>query len=402
MSAFQYQALDPSGKTRKGILSADNARLARRELLDKGLTPLRLENVGAEVDGHRARKASFSKSDLVLVTRQVAILVNSATPVEEALSAVATQMNKPGVRGTLLSIRARVIEGWRLSDALAEHPAIFSDLYRGIIAAGETSGDLGVVMIRLADMLEKNRATLMKALTSLIYPAALAVIATLVISGMMIFIVPKIVEQFDTMGAQLPLITRLVISFSNFLQAWGLWLLLLLVAATVGFWRAMGVPSVRLRVDTLLLKLPVFGGFARGMDGARFARTLSTLFASGVPLLDCLQASRRTVMNTRIRHQLGDTLTAVREGASLAGGLQKAAAFPPMLGYMVAAGERAGELPVMLDKTAAQMEIEFDTATTLALRLIEPVIVVGMGLVIMTVMLAILVPVLQINTLTVS
>ncbi|WP_306253957.1 type II secretion system inner membrane protein GspF [Parvularcula sp. IMCC14364] len=402
MTAFQYQALDTTGKTRKGILSADSVRLARRELLDRGLTPLSLENVGMDVDGQKRKKPSFSKHDVVLVTRQIAILVNSATPVEEALNAVAAQMNKPGVRGTLLTIRSRVIEGWRLSDALAEHPLIFSDLYRGIIAAGETSGDLGTVMVRLADMLEKNRATLMKAMTSLIYPAALAVIATLVISGMMIFIVPKIVEQFDTMGAQLPLVTRLVIGVSGFLQNWGIWLLIVTVLAVMGFWRALSIPAMRLRVDTFLLRLPVFGRLAKGMDAARFARTLSTLFASGVPLLDCLQASRRTVMNTRLREQLADTLTSVREGASLAGGLQKAAAFPPMLGYMVAAGERAGELPLMLDKTAAQMESEFDTATTVALRLIEPVIVVGMGLIIMTVMLAILVPVLQINTLTVG
>ncbi len=399
MTAFEYQALDHAGKTRKGILSADSQRLARRELLDAGLTPLRLDSIGAEQQRRdRGGKAKFSQRDLVLATRQIATLVNSATPVEEAIHAVADQMNKPGVRGTLLSVRGRVIEGWRLSNALAEHPKTFSELYRGIVASGETSGDLGAVLNRLADMLEKNRATLMKALTSLIYPAALAVIALMTITGLMIFVVPKIVEQFDTFGARLPFVTRFVIGLSQFLQDWGLWILILVVLSSVAFWRALSVPSFRLQLDTLLLRLPVIGSLAQGMDAARFSRTLSTLFAARVPLLDCLQTARRTVLNKRLRHQLGDTILAVREGASLAAGLRKAAAFPPILGYMVAAGERAGELPLMLDKTAEQMETEFDTATTLALRLIEPLIIIGLGAIIMTITLAILIPVLQLNT----
>ena len=194
----------------------------------------------------------------------------------------------------------------------------------------------------------------MKALTSLIYPAVLAVIAAIVITGLMIFIVPKIVDQFDTMGADLPWITDLVIGTSRFLQNWGWLLIAMLLLAGVAFWRALSVPSLRLSIDTFLLRIPLIGRLSTGMDAARFARTLSTLFAAGVPLLDCLRSSRRTVLNTRLKQQLGDTLSAVQEGAALSVGLRKAAALPSMLGYMVAAGERAGELPMMLDKTALQ------------------------------------------------
>jgi general secretion pathway protein F len=303
------------------------------------------------------------------------------------------------VRSTLLAVRARVVEGRRFSDALAEHPKVFSELYRNVVAAGDTSGELGTVMSRLADMLEKNRAMMMKALTALIYPAVLMLVALGVISGLMVFVVPKIVEQFDTLGATLPWITRAVIAVSNFMQAWGLALLLVLVVAGLGFWQAMRMPGFRLSVDRFVLRVPVVGKLARGLDSARFARTLSTLFASGAPLLECLQASRRTLVNTDIKERTELTVTAVREGASLSAGIRKSAAFPAMLSYMVAAGERGGTLPEMLDKTATHMESEFDTAVTVGLRLLEPLIIVAMGLIVLVIVLAILIPILQLNTL---
>jgi general secretion pathway protein F len=399
MTAFQYQALDASGRKRKGVLSADTAGGARKELISAGLTPLQIDSLGAEENKQGGAGQRFSKSDLVLATRQISTLIETATPVEEALEAVAGQMDKPGVRSTLLAVRARVVEGRRFSDALAEHPKVFSELYRNVVAAGDTSGELGTVMSRLADMLEKNRAMMMKALTALIYPAVLMLVALGVISGLMVFVVPKIVEQFDTLGATLPWITRAVIAVSNFMQAWGLALLLVLVVAGLGFWQAMRMPGFRLSVDRFVLRVPVVGKLARGLDSARFARTLSTLFASGAPLLECLQASRRTLVNTDIKERTELTVTAVREGASLSAGIRKSAAFPAMLSYMVAAGERGGTLPEMLDKTATHMESEFDTAVTVGLRLLEPLIIVAMGLIVLVIVLAILIPILQLNTL---
>ncbi|GGD00083.1 type II secretion system inner membrane protein GspF [Aquisalinus flavus] len=396
MAAFQYEALDQSGRKKKGMLSADSMRLARRELRDAGLTPLRIE-AGAAETGSGQRQHPLSNSDVVMLTRQAATLIETATPVEEALNAVAAQMEKP--RATLLAIRSRVMEGWRLSDALGEHPKSFSPLYRAIVAAGETSGDLGRVMSRLADMLEKNRAMAMKAITALIYPAVLMLVAVGVVTGLMIFVVPKIVDQFDTLGARLPLITRIVIGLSAFLQSWGLALLVLIVLGALGLWQGLRLPAIRLAFDRFVLRLPIVGKLSRGLDAARFGRTLSTLFASGAPLLECLQAARKTVVNTELRARLGETLTSVSEGTSLSAGLRKAGAFDPMMVYMVAAGERSGTLPAMLDRTASHMEAQFDNSTTLALRLLEPVIIVFMGLIVLAIVLAILVPILQLNTL---
>lgn len=399
MPAFQYEAIDTTGRTRKGVLSADSQRLARLELKDKGLIPVSMETVGAEAVAKATRQRPIRSGELVLLTRQLATLVSTATPVEEALNAVATEMGNPALRGILLSVRARVMEGWKLSDAMAEHPKSFPALYRGVVAAGETSGEFGQVLSRLADMLEKNRAIQMKALTALIYPIILFIVAILVVSGLMVFVIPQIVEQFDSFGADLPWITNVVIAISNFLQDWGLVLLALLVGSCVGIWRARKIHNVRLSMDRALLRTPFIGNLARSLDAARFARTLATLVASGTPLLDSLGAARRTVVNADIGERIGAAQNAVREGANLSGALRKSAPFAPMMAYMVAAGERAGDLPTMLDKTAATMEEAFDTVTTVALRLLEPLIIVLMGLIVLAIVLAILIPILQINTL---
>ncbi|MGV6801437.1 MAG: type II secretion system inner membrane protein GspF [bacterium] len=402
MAAFHYEAIDAKGRTRKGVLSADSQRLARQELKKTGLTPIQLEPVTAQNDKKSSAKSKLKESDIVLATRQIATLVDTATPVEEALQAVAMEMDRPAMRSTLLAVRARVMEGWCLSDALAEFPRSFSPLYRGIVASGEASGEFGAVLSRLAEMLEKNRAIRLKALTAMIYPLLLFVVTVMVVSGLMIFVIPRIVEQFDTMGAQLPLITRFIIGVSNFLVAWGAWLLVALIAVIIGFSQALRVPAFKLAVDRFILQLPVIGSLARQLDAARFSRTLATLTAAGSPLLDSLQAARRTVMNADIHARLGEALIAVREGVPLSMALRKSAAFPAMMTYMVAAGERSGEMASMLDKTAQNMETDFDTVITLALRLIEPLIIVVMGIIVLLIVLAIMVPILQINTLTVA
>ena len=398
MSSYAYEALDISGRTKRGTLSADSLRQARNQLRDAGLSPLKLDPVAQSPSAANARKASIKKSELPMVTRQLATLIDAGTTVEEALQAVAAQMDKTRIANTLLSIRGRVMEGWRLSDALAEHDRSFSQLYRGIAAAGETSGDLGGVLARLADMLEKNRAMAMKAVTALIYPAVLVVVASAVVTGLMVAVVPKIVEQFATLDAKLPFVTRLVIGVSQFLQNWGLALLLVLMLGGVGVWRGLKIPGFKLAVDKMILRLPLIGKLARELDAARFGRTLSTLFASGTPLLDGLQAARKTVTNSHLHAQLGTGIAAVREGASLSAGLKKSGALPSMMVYMIAAGERSGELPMMLDKTAEHMEQRFEATTTLALRLLEPMIIVGMGVVVLGIVMAILVPILQINS----
>jgi general secretion pathway protein F len=400
MPAFEYEALDAAGRSRRGVVAADTPRLARLELRRLNLTPVK-------VTAPRAARGSVAErstpkvngTELVPVTRQLAVLIGAATPLEEGLSAVALQTERVGARTRLLSVRERVLEGWRFADALREDPKSFPELYCAVVAAGETSGDLAGVLDRLATMLEKDRSMRGKALTALIYPAALAVVAGGVVAILMTQVVPKIVEQFSSFGAELPMITKLVVGASHFLADYGLLCLAAAIAAGAAFWRAMKVPAFKLAVDRRLLDAPVLGRLLRGLDGARFARTLSTLVAGGAPLLDSLAGAQRTVSNAHIRDRLDGAISMVREGASLAVSLKRAAALPPMMTHMVAAGERAGEVPALLDKAAQQLEEEFDAASTVALRLLEPAIIIGMGGVVMTIVASIMLPILRLNAL---
>lgn len=401
MPSFEYEALDASGRTKKGVVSADNARVARQELRRLALMPIEISAPKSKLNaiGGKKKSKSISPGDLVVITRQLSVLVGAGTPLEEAINAVALQTDKNGVRKRLLSVREGVIEGRRFGDAMSEDKKSFPELYRAVVAAGETSGDLAGVLDRLATMLEKNRAMKNKALASLIYPAALAVVATLVIAALMTQVVPKIVEQFSTFNAELPFITAVIVSISGFLASYGLWLILFFIVGGIGFWRLLLLPGFRLRFDQWVLGVPLMGRLLRGLDGARFARTLSTLFAGGAPLLESLQGARKTVGNSYIRQRLDGCIVMVREGASIAAALKKANALPPMMTHMVAAGERAGEVPALLDKAAIQLEEEFDTTSTVALRLLEPAIIIGMGGVVMAIVVAILLPILRLNAL---
>ncbi len=400
MPSFDYEALDVGGRARRGVVNADSARLARRELRRLQLTPVAISapREKGEAGGRRA-KPRIGAAELVNLTRQLAVLVAAGTPLEEALNAVALQTEKPGSRKRLLSVRERVLEGWRFADALAEDKKSFPDLYRAVVAAGETSGDLAGVLDRLATMLEKNRTMLNKAVASLIYPAALALVAGGVVTALMTQVVPKIVEQFETVSADLPFVTELVIGVSNFLGAYGLYLLIAVLLAGVAFWQGLRNPAFKLAFDRWVLTTPVLGKLLRGLDGARFARTLATLFAGGAPLLDSLKGAQRTIGNSHIRDRLEGAITQVREGSSLAAALKRAAVLPPMMTHMVSAGERAGEVPMMLDKSAHQLEEEFDTASTIALRLLEPAIIIAMGGAVMMIVVAIMLPILRLNSL---
>jgi general secretion pathway protein F len=397
MPAFEYEALDISGRARRGVVNAESARQARRELRRLSLTPVKI--AAPRERGGGRREPRLSPSDLVMATRQLAVLISASTPLEEALNAVATQTDKPGVRTRILGVRERVVEGWRFADALGEDPKSFPALYCAVIAAGETSGDLGGVLDRLATMLEKNRSMQNKALAALIYPAALAVIAGGVVTALMTQVVPKIVEQFNTFNAELPIITQVVVGASHFIGAYGLYCVAGFVAACLLFWRGMRIPAFKLQVDRRLLGAPILGKLLTGLDGARFARTLATLFAGGAPLLDSLKGAQRTISNDYIRERLDGAINMVREGASLASAMRRANVLPPMMTHMLAAGERAGEVPLMLDKAAVQLEEEFDTASTVALRLLEPAIIIAMGGVVMLIVISIMLPILRLNAL---
>lgn len=399
MAAFRYEAIDRLGKRRRGMVEAENLRRARREVIAAGLTPL---SIGEAVERplFRIRKGPPPprKADVIAATRQLATLVDAAMPVEEALAAVAAQMDGSQISRVLTAVRGRVVEGWRLSRALSEHPKAFNTLYQGIVASGETSGDLAAVLTRLADMQERNQSMAQKAQQALIYPACIFVVAIGIVWGLMNFVVPKMIEQFTRMdGVELPLPTRVVIAASDFIGSWG-WLILLVVGALgVAYWQARRQEEARLFLDRMTLRLPVLGHLMRELDAARFARTLSTLFAAGAPLLEALEGARRTLTNAHIQREIEGAAVAVREGASLAAAIRRAAVFPPIMASMIAAGERSGALPDMLSRTASQMEGSFETATTTALRLLEPAVIVLLGLIVLFIVLSIMLPILQIN-----
>jgi len=401
MPSFEYVALDAGGRRRKGVLNADTARLARRELRRRNLSPVSVasaEEKDARSDvGALFRSRSIRRGDLVLATRQLATLVAASAPVEESLRAVAGQTNRPEVRSTFLAVRGRVAEGRRLSDALGEHPKSFPQLYRAVVAAGETSGDLGAVLTRLADTLEKERKLQAKASTAAIYPAALACVAIAVIVALLTFVVPKLVDQFDAIG-ELPPMTRALLAISEVLQRWGLVLLGLVALGAAGFWRAMKIDRVKLRVDGAMLRIPFLGGLLRGLDGARFARTLATLTASGAPLLDGLRAATRTVSNARMAEDLKAAAAAVGEGTALSAALARSRALPPMTVYMIGAGERSGEIAAMLASSADHLESDYERVVEAALKLMEPAIIVVMGGVVLFIVLAVLTPVLSLNS----
>ena len=404
MVAFRYEAVDALGKKKRGTVEAENLRRARRDVIASGLTPLSIgEAVDKPLIQFRRGPRPPKKSDVVAATRQLATLVDAAMPLEEALAAVASQMDGNNVARVLTDVRARVVEGWRLSRALGEHPKAFSGLFRGIVASGETSGDLGAVLTRLADMQERNQQMAQKAQQALIYPAAIFVVAIGVVWGLMTFVVPQMVQQFSRMSSiDLPLPTRIVIGLSDFVASWGWLILLLLAAACAGYWQARRQEKARLFIDRWTLRLPVLGNLMRELDAARFARTLSTLFAAGAPLLEALEGSRRTITNSFIQQEIGKAAVSVREGASLAAAIKRAAVFPPIMASMIAAGERSGAISDMLARTAGQMETSFETATTTALRLLEPAVIVLLGLIVLFIVLSIMMPILQINQMAVG
>jgi general secretion pathway protein F len=404
MPAFEYEALDASGALKTGVVSADNARLARRELRQIRLMPVRIAPVtlqhgraGGWIPALRSR-TRIKPAAMMLLTRQLATMVSAAAPLEEALHTIALQADDKAVRGTLLAVRTSVTEGMRLADALALHPDVFSPLYRALIAAGELSGHLGTVLERLADHLEKTERLRAKVATALIYPIVLSAVAAGVVMILMTFVVPKVIAQFDSLGQDLPLLTRILVFVSESLAAYGWLLLALCVGAGIAASRALRRPAIRRRVDAFSLRLPVIGKLLRGLYAARLARTLGTLVASGSPITDGLVAAKATISNVVLADAVGAVGIAIHEGASLSQAIRRTGLFPPMIVYMAAVGESTGRLEVMLTKAAEHLEREFETFTTTAIGLLEPLIVVFMGGVVAMIVLAILLPILQLNS----
>jgi len=404
MSTFEYTALDSGGRTCQGVISAATERLVREELQGRRLVPVSIVPAVEGMSGrirNRLKPRKLSVRHLSLITRQLATLVATA-PLEEALRTIALQTDNPHLRRVLTATHESVLEGFRLSGAMARQDAAFPPLYRAMVAAGESSGALPTILERLADLLERDEQARSRLKIALVYPAALTLTALTVIAALVVFVVPKVVDQFDSMGQRLPLLTRVIIFVSDVARDWGWLFLLLFAAGIIGLAQALRRPDMRLRFDAALLRLPVVGKLIRNVNAARLARTLSTMIASGVPVLEGLLLTVPTVSNRALRQATLVMATTIREGGSLSGAMRRADIFPPILIYMTASGESSGRMDDMLGRAAEYLEREFQTFVALALSLLEPIIIVVMGAVVTLIVLAILLPILQINTLAYS
>ncbi|WP_076413956.1 type II secretion system inner membrane protein GspF [Shewanella sp. UCD-KL12] len=402
MPAFEYKALDKQGKQQKGVMEADTARHARSQLREMRLMPLEINPVvekesKAKSSGKSLFQRGISVAELALITRQIATLVAAGLPVEEALKAVGQQCEKDRLASMVMAVRSRVVEGYSLADSMAEFPHIFDDLYRAMVASGEKSGHLEVVLNRLADYTERRQQLKSKMTQAMIYPIVLTVVAISVIAILLAAVVPQVVGQFEHMGQELPWTTQLLIASSDFVRDYGLIVLGVIVATFVLLKRLLTKPAYRMKYDTLLLNLPVIGRVSKGLNTARFARTLSILAASSVPLLDAMRIASEVLVNVRVRAAVEEATARVREGTSLGAALTNTKLFPPMMLYMITSGEKSGQLENMLERAADNQDREFESNVTIALGVFEPLLVVSMAAVVLFIVLAILQPILELN-----
>ena len=413
MAAFEYLALDLRGKEKKGVLEADTARLARQLLRQQSLTPLEVAETSGRDRSKSGRKAGKDKAtgsvptfrggiktnDLALLTRQIATLIGAGTTLEESLSAVSSQTEKPRIKSLLLSVRAKVMEGHTFATALSDYPKVFPEIFQHTVNAGEQSGHLDGVLERLADYTEERQASNATVKKALIYPTVLVVASILIVSFLLAYVVPQVVQVFEGMNQELPALTRAMLASSAFVREWGLLIAGVVTVIIIVFNRAMRGEGFKTRVHSLLLKLPLFKRLIRGFNTAQFARTLSILAASGVPVLEALDIGAKVITNRPMRKAVDTASAQVREGSTLSDALTRTGYFPPMLLHLIASGESSGQLDSMLEKAATHQERELNSLMSIFLGLFEPVVILIMGGVVLTIVLGILLPIFEMNQL---
>lgn len=403
MGAFEYTAVDRGGRQHKGVLEGDTARQVRQLLRERGMLPMAITEVVERERGGRRQSFSFrrgiSAADLALVTRQLATLLRSGMPLEETLLAVGQQAEKPRLKSILLGVRSRVMEGHTLAAGLSEFPQAFPEIYRATVAAGEQSGHLDPVLERLADYTESRQQLRQRVSHALIYPVILTVMAIGIVSGLLGFVVPKVVGVFENTGQALPLFTRMLIASSDFLREYGFVVLALLVLGAFVFSRMLRRLPFRRRWHRFLLRVPLVGKLTRGINTARFTRTLSILAGSGVPVLEALRIAGDVVINVPMREAIHETAVRVREGAPLGRSLGASRLFPPMTMHLISSGEASGELESMLERAADNQEREVDSLVGALLSILEPALIVLMGVLVFAIVMAILLPIFQLNQL---
>ena len=402
MGAFEYTAVDPAGRESKGVIEGDTPRQVRQLLRERRLLPLTVTEVAAKEASRQQSftlRRSMASSDLSLVTLQLATLVQSSLPLEEALLAVAEQTEIPRVKSILLGVRSKVMEGHTLADGLADFPKAFPELYRATVAAGEQSGHLDGVLERLAEYTESRNELRQKIQNAMIYPIALVSLALLIVGGMLVYVVPKVVAVFANTGHELPLLTRLLIGLSDFLRHYGIFLAIGIGVVAWLITRLLRRPGPRWAWHATLLKLPILGRLTRGFNTARFTRTLSILTASGVPVLEGLRISAEVVTNMPMQAAVREAAARIREGAPIGKSLAASGHFPPICIHLISSGEASGELETMLTRAAANQEKEMDGLIAVLMGLMQPALIVIMGAIVLMIVLAIMLPILQLNQL---
>ncbi|RKZ52248.1 MAG: type II secretion system protein GspF [Candidatus Parabeggiatoa sp. nov. 2] len=399
MGAFEYAALDKTGRTRKGVLEGDTPRQVRQQLREQDLTPLSIDEVVRPAAQRKHRHVRVSATDLALLTRQLATLVRSGLALEEALRAVSEQTEKSRLKSMLLAVRSRVLEGHSLAEGLGDFPSVFPSVYRATVAAGEQSGHLDLVLERLAEYTENRQMIRQKTLLALFYPALLSGVAILVVVGLLAYVVPQVVQVFSNINQDLPWLTRALIVFSDFLREWGGWLLFLLIAAVAGLRYLLRFDSPLAIFHRLLLQMPLVSRLERGANVARFTRTLSILTESGVPMLEALRITAQVLSNRLMRQAALEATNKVREGSSLYDALGQSGLFPPMTLHLIASGEASGNLESMLERAAIMQERELEALIGMLLGLFEPLLILLMGGIVLVIVLAILMPIFELNQL---
>jgi general secretion pathway protein F len=390
MPAYEYVALDNSGRTRKGVEEGDSSRQVRSRLRDKGLMPMSVNQVAERKSVMRmpVLQQRIKPLELALATRQMATLARAGMPIEEVLGTVARQSQTQKVKSTLSAVRTRVMEGLPLAHALGEFPSVFPAIYRTTLAAGEQAGRLDLVLERLADNVEAQNAMRQKIQLAMFYPAILTVIALLVTVALLTYVVPEVVW-----------LTRALIATSDALRSWGLLMLAALIGGIFAFKQMLKKPSFRYKWDAWLLRVPLLGRLIRGLNTARFARTLNILAGSGVPLLDALNMSASVMTNVPMRDAVTDAAKRVREGSGVGHALERSGYFPPMTLSLIKSGESSGTLDHMLERAAETQERELEARIAIVMGVFEPLLILAMGGVVLIIVLAILLPIFELNQL---
>jgi len=402
MAVFSYTAITSKGEKQKGIIEADNEKQARVQLRTKNLIPLEMHSTQHKKQisaaGKVSRKQSMSSKELALMTRQLSTLLSAGLPLEEVLSAVAEQTEKPRTKGLILSVRGKVLEGHALASAMRDFPQAFSNLYCSTVAAGEKSGHLDAVLQRLADYTEQQFQMRQKIQNALIYPAVMILVSVAIVGFLLEFVVPKMVAVYSNTGQELPLLTRALIAISSGIQNFGLYALLLIVAAVFLFRRYMQKNvTFRKNVHQLLLRLPILGNAIKTANTARFSRTFAILSSAGVSILEAMSISSALITNIPIRKAVEEAANRVREGANISLALKQTTYFQPMSIHLIASGEASGQLENMLERAANNQEGDISRLIDTSLALFEPAIILIMGAIVLFIVLAVLLPIFQLN-----